>query len=102
MEKVFNEKLEACKHEVDSKIANNREQITDLHDCVKRLTTSVEQLHTEHQSLKDSIDELLKIFQAGKGALTVMGWFGKAVRWVVAVGIAIGAVIAYMKGWKVG
>jgi hypothetical protein len=99
MEKIIDDKLRACKDDVDAKIDSNREQISELHECVQKLTHSVESLHSEHKAMKSSIDELLHIFQAGKGALTVMGWVGKAIRWIVAVGLAIGAVIAYMKGW---
>jgi len=88
--------------EIAKKVLENKTEIDKIHGQLSSLSTSVELLHMEHKQMYRNIEELLQIFQAGKGTLTMMGWIGKGVRWVVTIGIAVGAIIAYLKGWKLG
>lgn len=83
---------------VEERITMTESRIDDLHTCIKGISDKVDKLHNDHKSLSSDITELLSIFRAGKGAVRVFGWFGVAVRWVVGVGIAVAAIVAFMKG----
>jgi len=83
---------------IEERITMTESRIDDLHTSISGLSDKVDRLHADHKDLSSDITELLSIFRAGKGAVRVFGWFGVAVRWVVGVGIAVAAIIAFMKG----
>lgn len=92
-EETIRKYVEECRVEVDEQIIDNRRHIEALHHSVDELQDSVDKL-------SNNVSELLAIFRAFDGFLTVGSWFGKFVRWLVGVGIAVAAVIAYLKGFK--
>ena len=83
---------------IEERITMNQSRIDDLHSSISGLSDKVDRLHNDHKDLSSDISELLSIFRAGKGAVRVFGWFGVTVRWIVGVGIAIAAIVAFMKG----
>lgn len=49
------------------------------------------------EDVKANTDEIVKVFKAIKGSLTVAGWLGKAAKWITVCAIGIGIVIYIFK-----
>ena len=52
------------------------------------------------KNTKDT-SEIVEILQAAKGFFTVASWVGNAAKWIVSVGVAIGAIWLTLRGDKV-
>lgn len=84
--------------------------------CETEVGQNMEALRSELQEHKDAfttlkedwdafiIDfkELLDIFRSAKGFFKVLGWIGRAARWIIGIGIVVGAIVTFMKTgtWK--
>jgi len=85
------EKLEAleadlleCKTEVGKELERGNIRMNELQDKI--------------DSISASIEELLSIFRAANGFAKVMGWIGKILKWCAAIGVAVLAFWAALKG----
>ena len=72
----IDEKLLLCKTEVEEKMTLLQKDIEVLQD------------------IKNDVKEMLDIFRSSKGAIKVIGWLGKGIRWVALTAAAIGALWA--------
>lgn len=81
-----------CKGEV-------QQQIDEGDKRMDILASEIQGLRKDFNELRDEVTEFLDIFRASKGFFKVLGWIGKFVKWVVSIGLAIGAVWAMVKGF---
>lgn len=69
-----------------------KQTAADFHALNERVTT-IEKAVEINTKLTTAIatdtSELLALFTAAKGGLTVMGWLGKGVKWLAAIGAAV-------------
>lgn len=49
------------------------------------------------EGIKKNTDELMSVFKAIKGAITVAGWGGTLAKWVTVVAIGVGVVVYFFK-----
>ncbi len=74
------ERLTQCRAEIDEK--------------VEKMTTDIDTL----QEMQADIKEMLEIFRASKGAIKVMAWTGRGIRWIAFTVAAVVALYAILKG----
>ena len=72
----IDEKLLLCKTEVEEKIVLIEKDIKIL------------------KEIQTDVKEMLDIFRSSKGAIKVIGWIGKGIRWTALTAAAIGALWA--------
>ncbi len=72
---ALGEDLEACKTEVGQQM--------------EKISGDVSAFRDEMTEIKESIAQLLGIFESSKGFFTVLGWIGKGVKWLTLIGGAI-------------
>lgn len=46
---------------------------------------------------KKDTGEIIEFFNSAKGAIEVMGWFGKVAKWIAAISVAAGIIWALIK-----
>ncbi len=80
------EDLEVCKTEVGREM--------------QLISNDVSAFRDEMTELKQSVAQLITIFEAGQGALKVMGWLGVAVKWMIVVGGGFAAIWYWLHGGK--
>ncbi len=84
--------LKKCETEVGIQIETLREELNDHQDIVKKM-------HDDWEDFLADFQELLSIFRSAKGFFTVLGWVAKGIRWLALAAVAVGAVIALIKGF---
>ena len=86
--------LDDCKDEVTRELEQGAAKMNELSDQIKLLQEDVDELRKD-------VQQLIDIFRASRGFIKVMGWIGKAVKWLAGIGIAIGAIwAAFTHGGK--
>ena len=66
----------------------------DITQRMNVLETTLAQNTATTNEIKSNTDEIVQFFKAGKGFFTMMGYFGKVLKWCGAVAAAVTAVWA--------
>lgn len=84
------EKVIQCETEVGQNMDAMRVELQEHKDAFTSLKAEWDLF------IKD-FAEMLKIFRSARGFFTVLGWIGSGVKWIAALGIAVGTVVAAAK-----
>lgn len=84
-----------CKSEVGQELEKGNIRMN-------RLDGKIDDALQELSEMSLKISLLIEIFEAGHGALKVMGWIGKGVKWLMGIGIAVYAIKIFLTTghWK--
>lgn len=75
---------------LETTVAEHNRRITDTE-------SHVTQLHAWRDSIAEATEVNKRMVEVGEAIIEALGWVGKAARWIVQIGAAVGAIYAAVK-----